>query len=350
MKTSLIALVSTLLLTQAAGADSSLKTAQVGYREIPIEHRLDGVVEAANQGTLTAQTSGQVVKILVDVDEYVDKGELVISLKSTQQKASLTQAKAQLKTATARLDEVKKQNTRILAMHAKGLVSNAAMDQANSNLQAAEAGLNAAKAGLEQAEEQVRYTEVRAPFSGIVTQRHIEEGETANPGQKLMSGLSLEKLRVNVNVPQSLIQQIKQGGKAKIELPNGLIVETTKITVFPYAQTGSNTFKVRLELTTKTPGLFPGMYVKTAFVVGNKKQLFIPLQAVVFRSEVTGVYVLNKQGQASFRHVRIGEKIDEKNVAILAGLEQKEQVALDPIAAGALLKQQALANKENNGE
>ncbi len=350
MKTSLTTFLSTLLLAQATVADSSLKTAQADYHEITMEHRLDGVVEAANQGTLTAQTSGQVLQILVDVDQYVEKDELVIRLKNIQQKASLTQAKAELNTATARLDEVKKQNKRILAMHAKGLVSNAAMDQANANLRAAEARFNAAKAAIDKPEEQVRYTEIRAPFSGIVTQRHIEEGETANPGQKLVSGLSLEKLRVNVNVPQSLIQQIKHGGKAKIELPNGQIVETTNITVFPYAQTGSNTFKVRLELTTKTPGLFPGMYVKTAFVVGNKKQLFIPQQAVVFRSEVTGVYILNREGQASFRHVRLGEKIDNKSIAILAGLEQKEQVALDPIAAGALLKQQALANEENKGE
>lgn len=350
MKTSLIALVSTLLLAQVAGADSSLKTAQVSYREIPIEHRLDGVVEAANQGTLTAQTSGQVVKILVDVDEYVEKDALVIRLKDTQQKASLTQAKAQQKTAKARLEEIIKQNKRIVAMHAKGLVSNAALDQANANLQAAEAGLNAAKAGLEQAEEQVRYTEIRAPFSGIVTQRHIEEGETANPGQKLMSGLSLEKLRVNVNVPQSLIQQIKKGGKAKIELPDGQFAETTDLTVFPYAQSGSNTFKVRLELSSKTPGLFPGMYVKTAFVVGSKKQLFVPQQAVVYRSEVTGVYVLNEAGKASFRHVRLGGKIDNENIAILAGLDPNELVAQDPIAAGALLKQQTQANRESQGE
>ncbi len=350
MKTSLIPLISTLLLAQAAVAGSSLKTAQAEYREIAVEHRLDGVVEAANQGTLSAQTSGQVLQILVDVDQYVEKDELVIRLKSTQQKASLTQAKSELNTATARLDEVKNQNKRILAMHAKGLVSNSAMDQANANLRAAEARLNAAEAGLEQAQEQVRYTEVRAPFSGIVTQRHIEEGETANPGQKLISGLSLEKLRVNVNVPQSLIQQIKQSGKAKIELPNGKIIETTKLTVFPYAQAGSNSFKVRLELSTKTPGLFPGMYVKTDFVVGSKQQLSIPQQSVVFRSEVTGVYVLNKDGRVSFRHVRLGGKIDNNNIAILAGLEPKEQVALDPISAGELLKQQAQANKESNGE
>jgi RND family efflux transporter MFP subunit len=350
MKTSLTILISTLLLASAVEADSPLKTTQAVYREIPAEHRLDGVVEAANQGTLTAQTSGQVVEILVDVDEYVEKDALIIRLKDTEQKARLTQAKADLNSAEARLEEVKKQHARIVAVYKKDLVSSAAMDQANANLQATEARLKAAQAGLKQAEEQVRYTEIRAPFSGIVTQRHIEVGETANPGQKLMSGLSLEKLRVNVNVPQSLIQQIKKGGKARIELQGNKIVETTSLTVFPYAQAGSNTFKVRLELPSKTSDLFPGMYVKTAFTVGSKKHLFIPQQAVVFRSEVTGVYVVDQEATISFRHVRLGEKIGDTTVAILAGLDQNEQVALDPIAAGALLKQQAQESGESKGE
>ncbi len=340
MKTSLITLLSTLLLTAAAWADSPLKTAQVAHREIPLEHRLDGVVEAANQGTLTAQTQGQVMEILVDVDEYVEKEALIIRLKDTQQKARLEQAKADLNTARARLEEVKKQHERIVVVYKKDLVSSSAMDQANANLREAEARLKAAQAGLEQAEEQLRYTEIRAPFSGIVTQRHIEVGETANIGQKLMSGLSLEKLRVNVNVPQSLIQRIKNSGKARIQLPDGKFVEAASLTVFPYAQPGSNTFKVRLGMQAGVTGLFPGMYVKTAFVVGTQKHLVAPLQAVVFRSEVTGVYVVDPEGKIGFRHIRLGEKIDTETVAILAGLDQNEMVALDPIAAGAMLKQQ----------
>ncbi len=350
MKTRLITLLSTLLLASAAAADSPLKTAQAGYSELPLEHRLDGVVEAVNQGTLTAQTQGQVMEILVDVEEYVQKDSLIIRLKDTEQKARLVQAKADLNTAKARLEEIKKQHERIVAVFKKDLVSSSAMDQANANLRAAEARLKAAQAGLEQAEEQLRYTEIRAPFSGIVTQRHIEVGETANMGQKLMSGLSLERLRVNVNVPQSLIQQIRKGSKARIELPDNRSVEATKLTVFPYAQPGSNTFKVRLELPQEISGLFPGMYVKTAFAVGTEKHLLIPQQAVVFRSEVTGVYVLDQEGRVSFRHIRLGEKIDDNSIAILAGLDQKEQVVLDPIAAGALLKQQANNSEESDGE
>ncbi len=350
MKTSLTILLSTLLLASAAEADSTLKTAQATYREIALEHKLDGVVEATNQGTLTAQTQGRVVEILVDVDEYVEKDSLIIRLRDTEQKARLDQAKADLNRANARLEEVKKQHGRITAMHAKNLVSAASMDQASANLKSSEAEQKAAQAKIQAAEEQLEYTRIKAPFSGIVTQRHIEAGETATPGRKLISGLSLEKLRVNVNVPQSLIQKIKKNGKARIQLPDGKLVEAAHITVFPYAQSGSNTFKVRLDLQTNVSGLFPGMYVKSAFMVGKQRLLTIPQQAVVYRSEVTGVYVVNKDGVVSFRHIRLGEKLDDKSVAVLAGLEQKEQVALDPIAAGAVLKQQSQNSKERNGE
>jgi RND family efflux transporter MFP subunit len=346
MKTSLIIILSTMLLAPASWADSPLKTAQAGYRDVPLEHRLDGVVEAVNQGTLTAQTQGQVMEIMVDVDEYVKKESLIIRLKDTEQKARLAQAKADLNAAAARLEEVKKQQKRIVAIYEKKLVSISSLDQANANLKASVAHHKAAQAGLQQAEEQLRYTEIRAPFSGIVTQRHIEVGETANPGKKLISGLSLEKLRVNVNAPQSLISVIRKDGKAKIKLADDRVVEATNLTIYPYAKADSNTFKVRLELPVGVSGLFPGMYVKTAFLVGSQKHLLIPQQAVVFRSEVTGVYVLNQGGKVSFRHIRLGEKTGDNEVAVLAGLDQGEKVALDPIAAGALLKQQV---KETNG-
>ena len=346
MKLSLIIVLSTLFLALTAEAGSPLETAQAGYREIPLEHRLDGVVEAVNQGTLSAQTQGQVLEILVDVDNYVKQGSLVIRLKDTEQKARLVQAKAELSAATARLDEAENEQRRIASVYDKKLVSGSALDQANAGLEAARARHKAAQAGFEQAEEQLRYTEIRAPFSGIVTQRHIEVGETANPGQRLMSGLSLDKLRVNVNVPQSLIPVIRNSGKARIELPGDGIVEAANLTIFPYAQAGSNTFKVRLGLPADASGLFPGMYVKTAFPIGTRRHLLIPQQAVVFRSEVTGVYVLNQKGKVSFRHIRLGEKIGDGTVAILAGLDQDEKVALDPVAAGTLLKQQV---KETNG-
>jgi len=97
---------------------------------------------------------------------------------------------------------------------------------------------------------------------------------------------------------------------------------------------------VRLDLPEGIKDLFPGMFVKTAFTVGEREDLLIPSAAVVYRSEVTGVYVLTTDGRISLRHIRLGRKSDDGMVAILSGLDKGERVALDPIAAGTRLKQQ----------
>ena len=90
------------------------------------------------------------------------------------------------------------------------------MDDATHALSAAKARLDSARASLEDAREELSHTLIKAPYSGIVTKRHVEPGETVQPGMELMTGVSLNKLRVNVNVPQSLISKIRRYGKAYV--------------------------------------------------------------------------------------------------------------------------------------
>ncbi|MES9856223.1 MAG: efflux RND transporter periplasmic adaptor subunit [Sedimenticola sp.] len=321
-------------------AETSPETATAEYRELPREYRLDGVVEAVNRSTVSAQTSGQVEEVFFDVDDYVEQGTVIVRLKSTEQRSRLTQARAELKSAAAQRQEANKEYLRIKEVFEKKLVSGTTMDKISATLKSALARHEAANAALQQAQEQLDYTQVRAPYSGIVTQRHIEVGEVASPGQKMMSGISLEKLRVNVDVPQSLIPTIRKYGHASVEQPGNGYVPAKKITIFPFAHHGSNTFKVRLDLTEGTTNLFPGMFVKTAFTTGTRKLLLVPNQAVVYRSEVTGVYTVGDNGHLSLRHIRVGRKVGEQLISVLAGLEAGEQVALDPITAGKQLKQQ----------
>ena len=89
------------------------------------------------------------------------------------------------------------------------------------------------------------------------------------------------------------------------------------------------------------------MFVKTSFVIGERRVLMIPSASVVHRSEVTGVYVIGTGGKVGFRHIRLGNSYEAGMVSVLSGLERDESVALDPIAAGTLLKQQ-LAEKGND--
>ena len=109
------------------------------------------------------------------------------------------------------------------------------------------------------------------------------------------------------------------------------------ITIFPFADAATNTFRVRLELPDGQFALYPGMFVKVAFVVGESRRLLIPTAALVRRSEVTGVYVVNADGSIRFRQVRVGNEFDART-EVLAGLAEGEEVALEPVQAGILVK------------
>ena len=328
------------IFTSAQPLAAELETVSVSYTEVPRVYRLDGVIEAVNKTTVSAQVSGQIEAILFDVDDYVEKDQVIIRLNDKQPASRLKQATAEIEEASARLKEAQDEYQRVKGVYEKEAVSKKALDTAEASMKAAQAKLKAARAGLEQAQEQFDYTRVRAPYSGIVTERHIEVGEMAQPGQKLMSGLSLEELRVNVDVPQSMINAVRESDDVFIETPQAQFIPVTNKTVFPYAERSSHTFRVRLDLSGDDLSLFPGMFVKAGFTIGQQPVLVVPTDSIVRRSELTAVYVRSPEGSISLRAIRMGRQLNDGNTIILAGLQQGESVLVDPIPAGARLKQQ----------
>lgn len=319
---------------------AEFETASVQYLQVPRIYRLDGVIEAVQQTTVSAQIGGQVNTVLFDVGDYVEKDAIIVRLNDKQPMAKLKQAQAELKEAKARYKEAVEEFDRIQDVFAKNAVSKKAMDAAEAAKHAAQAKLESARAGLEQAEEQLEYTRVRAPYSGLVTERHIEVGETAQPGMQLMSGLSLEQLRVNVDVPQIMINAVRESDDVYIVTPQGNMVPVSAKTVFHFAESASHTFRVRLELKGDDLWLFPGMFVKAVFEIGQQPELVVPTGAIVRRSEVTAVYIVSAEGRISLRSIRQGRRLASGNTIILAGLMEGEQVAIDPVTAGVQLKQQ----------
>ncbi len=333
-------LVFLVLFTSIPVSASGLETVPVEAADVPRIYRLDGVVEAVQKTTVSAQISGEVEAVFFDVDDYVEKGEVVVRLNDKQPAAKLKQAKAELNEAQARLKEAQAEHARVKGVYEKQAVSKKAMDAAEAAMKAAQAKYEAARAGLEQAQEQLEYTRIRAPYSGIVTERHIEIGETAQPGKKLVSGISLDHLRVNVDVPQSIINEVRESGSVTIETPNGDVIAVRDTTVFPYAEPASHTFRVRLEFNGDGLKLFPGMFVKAVFAIGHRNVLVVPTRSIVRRSEVTAVYIQSPEGHVTMRAIRKGRDLDDGNTIVLAGLQQGERVISDPIAAGVQIKQQ----------
>jgi RND family efflux transporter MFP subunit len=325
-----------------AAAPLPFETAAVEYRTLAEEQRFDGRVEAVHRSTISAQTAGEIVELPYDVNDYVPKGALVVRFEDTTQKAALDKAVAtelEAQSRVAEAESVYQRNQRLIKENA---VSKAQLEKSEADLKAAQARLKQTRAARDEAQQQLDYTVVKAPYAGVLVERFVEIGEQVQVGKPLGTGLSLEKLRVEVAVPAEYVAQIRDGTPARVRLPGAQErwLEAGALVVFPYADPNSHSFTVRVALPEGQHGLFPGMLVKVAFTVGEQKSLVVPSEAIVHRSEVTGVYVVDAAQQVQFRQIRKGRVVPGGLTRVLAGLQADERVALDPVAAVIYLKQE----------
>ncbi len=332
--------ISTMSPAFAGEISQPLELATVESQQVDYVILLDGKVEAVNRSTLSAQTSGQVTETLVDVGDLVQKGTIILKLRDTEQQAEVNRAAAAVESISARLVDAEKEYQRIKGIHERKLVSQSALDGARASRDSAEADVKAARARLARAEEQLGYTQVTAPYTGIVEKRLVEVGESVSPGTPLYSGMSLDKVRVIANIPQSNIDAVRKNRQASVYLEPDTPVrlEGDSLTFFAYADPNTSSFRVRVNLPEGTLGLYPGMYLKTSFKIGERQTLTIPIQSVVHRASLTAVYVAGKSG-VEFRQVRLGEKLKDGRQEVLSGLAVNERIALVP--------EQALATRQS---
>lgn len=330
--------------TPSAVVDPGLETLVVAPVSAPRERSWDGVVQAVNQATLAAQTGGRIVELPFDVNDVVQAGDVVARLTDVEQRSGRAQAEAALRAARAQVVEADADQRRFADLAERQLVARSQLDQATARRDAARAALAAAEAGVKQAGEQVDYTVVRAPYAGLITERHVEIGETVGPGQPLVSGLSLGQLRVEVQVPQADLAAIRQHRSAVLRLADGRDVDAREVVVFPAANPQTHSFTVRVELPEMDTGLQPGNTVKVRFKLGDTERLLVPISTLVRRGEIVAVYVVSPEGRVGMRQVRSGSVFGDR-IEILAGLSPGESVALAPDAA---LQAQRLAAEAAN--
>lgn len=319
-----------------------LATLVVQAQEGGSAHAWDGLIEAVQQANLSAQTGGRVAAVSVDVDAHVEAGAVLVRLTAVEQQAGASLARANLRAAEAAAAEAQATFARYSALAAKQLVSRLQMDQMRSARDSTIAARDAARAQLAQAGQQADYTVVRAPFSGIVSARSVEPGESVAPGQLLMSLYAPGALRMQVQVPQSDADAIRASHRASVVLADGRRLEAESVTVFPSADPSSHSVAVRVVLPAGKNLPQPGATAKVVFAKsGGSPTVLIPLTARVQRGELSGVYVLDGQ-RLSLRQLRLGQAVDAQ-VEVLAGLREGERIALDPIAAGQALVEQRKA-------
>ena len=108
----------------------------------------------------------------------------------------------------------------------------------------------------------------------------------------------------------------------------------------PIADARTHSTQIRVYLPANEAGVYPGMFVRVHFVVGKASKLVVPASAVLHRSEVVAVYVVDEKGVVKLRQIRVGGLVAEGLIEVLSGLKVGEKVAVDPVKAGMLPKKQ----------
>ena len=331
-----------LLVSTGVVADAPMAKGSVQYREVDLTYAADAVVEATRQSTVAAQVTGRIVELKYDVGDFVQKGQVIVRIDQTEAQQVLAGSEAQVAQAQAAFENARAEFERTRDLAKQKFVSQAALDKAEAAVRVAEAQVKSAKAGAGQAATSKGYTTVIAPYSGVVSARHVEVGEMAAPGKPLLTGFDPSDLRVIATVPQYKVGEIRTSARVSVEIPSlHKWIVGTGMTVLPNAETRTQSTRVRIDLPRDLRDVTPGVFARAHFAVGRERKLVMPQSAVVRRSEVTGAYVVGEQGQLSFRQIRVGEPAGETWVEVLAGLRPGEQVALEPVKAGMALAKPA---------
>lgn len=321
----------------AAGvASADVPTVRVEARPTAIVHVAEATLEAVNQATVASRVPGRIIELPVDAGDRVANGDVVLRIDAAEAEQGLAAADATVAQAQASLANARAEHDRARSLLARNFVSQSAVDQARTALLAAEAQLRAARAGRAQASTARAYTTIASPMSGVVSMRHVEAGEMALPGMPLLSIFDPAAMRAVVDVPQSRLGGLAAGAlRASVELPDSnRMIDATRVTVLPAADARTHTLRVRVDLPADLGDVVPGSFARVHFTTGQTALVRVPIEAVVRRSELTGVYVVDERNAFSLRQIRTGPVHPDGTVEVLAGLIGGEEIALDPVAAG----------------
>lgn len=329
-----------LLFPALSQAALPFSTATVEYRPVDAGYAAEAVVEAGRQSTVAAQVAGRILELKWDAGDAVRQGQLLVRIDDSETRPNVAGNQAQVAQAQASLVNAQAQYERTQKLVTKKFISQSALDESRASYEAAQAQLAAARAGVAQASATRNFSSISAPFTGLISARHAQAGEMASLGRELLTLFDPVTLRVVASIPQDRLDEVRKSGRGSIEFPAlGRWIDATSVTILPEADNRTHISQIRLELPKDLKGIYPGMFARAHFSTGKSSKLLLPVAAIVRRSEVTAVYVVNAKNQVQLRQIRLGEPAAADLVEVLSGLSAGERVATEPVKAGIYLKQ-----------
>ena len=318
-----------------------LATARVISR--PLAYEAVGTVAASTTSNLAAKVMGTVERIAVREGDQVKKGDLLLTLDDREAKARVAEAEHAFAAAGSAQDAARAAAdlaattlTRYDALKREESVSAQEFDevaarnrQAQAERDQADAMAVAAASRVDQARVALDDTRIVAPHAGVITGKLVDVGDLATPGRPLLVLETAGGHRLDVALPEEYLDRVRLRQTVEVTIPalNLSGLQGTIITIVPAADPKTRSFLIKVSLPSET-GVKSGMYARVAVPLGESNQVLIPQTAVLLRGQLTGLYVVEGEGTAHFRLIRLGRSFQDQ-IEVLSGISDGERYVVE---------------------
>ncbi len=272
-------------------------------------------LEAEADAEVIAKVGGEVRRLFVEEGDRVREGQVLAVLDDRQLRLQAAQARAALA-------KTERDFNRQVELHQKGLVAAGAFESLKYDLENQRAVDDLSRLNLS-------YSEIRAPFAGLVSARHIRLGQEVPVGAKVFRVTDPMPLKASVFVPERELARLKPGQTASVgaDALAGRVFPAVVKLVSPTVDAATATFKVTLEVTDPKGDLKPGMFARVGIVFERRvNALIIPRIALLDTDGTSNVFVV-AGGKAQQRAIKVGLSNAGK-IEVVDGLDGAEQVVV----------------------
>ena len=305
--------------------ESSDRAIAVLSEDIQVTEPVPAAIGARQATTISSRTLARITNITVRAGDTVEQGRLLIELERSDLESRLQKASEQVRAVSARLTEARQSLDRAEKLYEQKLVAAAVLDEARANHEALSADLASARQAAREAEIAISFTEIRSPIDGRVVERFAEPGDTASPGDKLLSLYNPLSMRVEASVRETLALPLELGQELEVEIPSSGDRLTARIEeLVPAADPGSRSFMVKAQVD-YTGRLLPGMYARMLVPAGTETLLLAPADRIVSYGQLNIVWVISND-RIDRRFIRIGREVRPGMLEVISGLEENELI------------------------
>ena len=286
---------------------------------------ISGQTKAVNSAFVKARVAGEMQDLQVREGDFVQAGQIVARIDSTEYAARLRQAQQQAQAAKAQVEIAQRSFDNNRALVDQGFISKTGLDASASNLAAAQASFSAAQSGADVLQKAVEDTVLRAPIAGQVAQRLAQNGERVAVDGRILEIVDLRKLELEATVGVAEAMQVRVGQTAQLSFDGAAqAVAAQVVRINPSATPGSRAVMVYLAISGNT-ALRQGLYAQGLLATGSVSALALPLSAV--RTDKPAPYVQALEGDR-VRHLPV-------TLGVRGELNQQTMVEVSGLRAGA---------------